>query len=98
MEYTLRQLLDEPSHVLSLTTNGRIRLKTDLEHFIEHEHVLTQRIRMCQTALQIGHYPNAELGSMKTEIAAHQITIQQLHTLYAKVCDDEYNALSTPLS
>ena len=98
MEYTLRQLLDEPSRALSLTKDGRIRLKTDLEHFLEHKHILTQRIRMCQTALQMGHCPDAELGNMKAEINAHQTTIQQLHTLYNQVRDYEYNALSTPLS
>ena len=86
MQFTLKQLLADPSHVKSLTANDIIRLKTDLEHFIEHEHVLTQHIRRCQTTLLFGNYSESEIAHVHDEIAKHQTTIFQLRTLYDCVC------------
>ena len=86
MQFTLKQLLSDPANAQFLTADSIIRLKTDLEHYIEHEHVLTQRVRMCRTALRFGNHPVAETAMMKKEIAVHQTTIRQLHTLYDRVC------------
>ena len=96
MQFTLRQLLDDPSKSKLLVTDDRIRLKIDLEHFIKHEYILTQRIQECQTALQLGHYPDMETIRIRDEISYHQTTIQQLHMLYNCVQNHEYNTLSIP--
>jgi hypothetical protein len=97
MQYTLRQLLDDPSLAQFLTSDDTFRLRTDLEHFIEHEHVLTKRIQENQIALQFGNYSDAETTRMWDEISYHQATIQQLHVLYNSMqYHPPYNALSMP--
>jgi hypothetical protein len=95
MQFTLRQLLDDPSHADRLSDSGIVKLKTDLEHFINHEYVLTQRIQTCQTALQFDCYSDTEIINIQDEIGQHQTTIMQLHTLYDHVCNmnHEYNVL-----
>jgi len=94
MRFTLRQLLDDPSKSKLLVRDDRIRLKIALEHFIEHEYVLTQRIRECRATLQLENYPEAEIIRIKDEIFYHQTTMQQLHTLYDCVQNHEYSAVS----
>ena len=86
MQFTLKQLLNDPNNSQFLNTDSIVRLKTDLEHLIDHEYVLTQRIRMCQTALRFGNYPATEAAGIKKEIAEHQAMIRQLHRLYDRVC------------
>ena len=98
MRFTLRQLLDDPSKSKLLVNDDIVRLKTNLEHLIEHEHVLTQRIQEYQVALHFGNHPDAETIRMREEISSHQTTIQQLHRLYHCVQNHEYNALSMPSS
>jgi hypothetical protein len=87
MQFTLKQLLTDPSHAKLLTVNCLMRLKADLEHFIEHEHILTQHIRRCQTTLLFGNFSESEITHVHEEIAKHQTTVLQLRALYDCVCN-----------
>ena len=82
MQFTLRQLLDDPPTAQLLTPEDSFRLKTDLAHLIGHEHILTKHIQECQTALQFGNHPDTEITRIRNVISQHQTTLQQLHALY----------------
>jgi len=86
MQFTLKQLLSNPSDAGLLTAKGLLRLKTDLEHFLNNEHVLTDRIQECQTLIKSNPQSNVEVIYLQ-EIIQHQTTIRQLRSLYGYICN-----------